>query len=517
MSRARTPGKDRDARAVVDGSESRHDESGRTINAHSAPPGGGGATAAGASPIPPMADRTRLLLEGPIAPTLLRLAAPNVVVMVVQAVVSAGEAYYIGWLGAEALAGVSLTFPLIMLMQTMSAGGMGGGVSSAVARALGAGRRSDADALVRHALVIAVVMSAGFTGALLLGGPRLYRAMGGSGGALAAALAYSNIVFGAAIAVWAFNTLASVVRGTGNMMLPAAVLVGGAVVTLSLAPILIFGWGPVPPLGIAGAGASLIAYYAAGSLVLLAYLLSGHSLVTLSFSDFRLRWRLFRDILRVGGPSILNNVQTNLSIVLLTGLVGPFGTTAIAGYGMGARLEYLQIPIVFGFGSALVAMVATNMGAGRRERAERIAWTGAAMAAAVTGTIGLCAAVFPRAWLGLFSTDPEVLHAGSTYLRIVGPVYGFFGLGLVLYFASQGAGRLLWPILAGFSRLVIASVGGWIAITWFGGGLPALFGVMAGALLVFGIVPVIALRSGAWRRAKSRGQEVSHHGHRSPR
>src|SRR5437667_11834912 len=105
-----------------------------------------------------LALRTRVLLEAPIAPTLLRLAAPNVVVMIVQAAVNAGEAYYIGWLGPDALAGVSLVFPLIMLMQTMSAGGMGGGVSSAVARALGSGRREDADALVLHAAVIAVVM-----------------------------------------------------------------------------------------------------------------------------------------------------------------------------------------------------------------------------------------------------------------------------------------------------------------------------------------------------------------------
>jgi putative MATE family efflux protein len=451
-----------------------------------------------------VADRTRLLLEGPIARTLLRLAAPNVVVMAVQAVVNAGEAYFLGWLGADALAGVSLAFPLIMLMQTMSAGGMGGGVSSAVARALGAGRRSDANALVLHALVIAALMAAGFTGTLLLGGPGLYRAMGGTGGALAAALAYSNIVFGGAIAVWLFNTLASVVRGTGNMLLPASVVVGGAGLTLCLSPALIFGWGPLPPLGIAGAAAALVADYAAGSLILLAYLASGRSLVRLPLSDLRLRRRLFEEILQVGAPSLVNNVQTNLSVVLLTGLVGPFGTTALAGYGMGARLEYLQIPLVFGFGSAIVTMVGTNIGAGRQARAERIAWTGAGMAAALTGAIGLGAALVPRAWLGLFSTDPEVLQAGATYLRIVGPAYGFFGLGLALYFASQGAGRLLWPVLAGFSRLVIASIGGWIVVRWVGGGLPALFGMMALAFVVFGITVAVAVRSGAWRRATPR-------------
>src|SRR5436189_3491229 len=121
------------------------------------------APAAAAAPPPALSIRTRELLEGRVAPTLLRLAAPNVVVMVVQAAVNAGEAYYIGWLGPEALAGVSLVFPLIMLMQTMSAGGMGGGVSSAIARALGAGRRDDASALVLHAVVIAGVMGALFT------------------------------------------------------------------------------------------------------------------------------------------------------------------------------------------------------------------------------------------------------------------------------------------------------------------------------------------------------------------
>src|SRR2546425_13371595 len=130
---------------------------------------------------------TRRLLEGPIAPTLLALAAPNVVMLVAQVAISVLEAYFVGWLGADALAGVSVTFPLVMLMQTMSAGGMGGGVASAVARALGGGRRAGADALVVHAVVIAVVMAAAFTLLLELGGPALYHAMGGDGAVLASA------------------------------------------------------------------------------------------------------------------------------------------------------------------------------------------------------------------------------------------------------------------------------------------------------------------------------------------
>ena len=215
-----------------------------------------------------MDTATRRLLEGPIAPTLLRLAAPNVVMLVAQVSISILEAYYVGWLGAEALAGVSVTFPLVMLMQTMSAGGMGGGVASAVARAIGAGRRADASRLVTHAIAIALVMAGLFTVTVLGGGRAIYRAMGARDGALAAAVAYSNVIFAGAAAVWLFNTLAAAVRGTGNMLLPAGVVMGGSPILVLLSPALIFGWGPFPRLGVTGAAVAVVAYYLAGVVVL---------------------------------------------------------------------------------------------------------------------------------------------------------------------------------------------------------------------------------------------------------
>ena len=454
---------------------------------------------------PALSPRTRRLLEGPVAATLLRLAAPNVLVMVLQAVVSTLDAVFVGWLGSDALAGVSLVFPLVMLMQTMSAGGMGGGVASSVARALGAGRRAEADALVAHALVIAVVMAAAFTLLLGRGGPALYHAMGGDGAVLASAALYSRVLFGGALAFWLFNTLGSVIRGTGNMALPAAVMVGSGLVYLALSPALILGWGPLPRLGIAGAAAASVASFALGSLALLGFLLSGRSLVRPTLRGLRLRRRLFWEILRVGAPGSLNTILTNLTVVLLTALVGPFGATALAGYGLGARLEYLQIPIVFGLGSGLVTMVGTSVGAGHRARALRVAWIGAAMAGSITGTIGMLAALFPHAWLALFTSDPQVLAAGTRYLRIVGPCYGFFGAGLALYFASQGAGRLLWPLLSGAARLAIAAAGGFIATRWLGAGLPGLFAAMAAALVAMGLVNITAIRLGAWRGVGRRG------------
>jgi putative MATE family efflux protein len=463
------------------------------------------ATPAAETPVaekPRYDPRTRALIEGPIVATLVRLAAPNMLVMLAQTSVGLIETYFVGELGTDALAGVALVFPVVMLMQMMSAGAMGGGISSAIARALGAGRQADADALALHALVIAVVFGLTFTIALLTGGRALYVLMGGSGASLAAAMTYSTVVFAGAILVWLFNSLANVIRGTGNMMVPATVTCAGVVVLIPLSPCLIFGLGPFPRLGVAGGAVAVVIYYAVGSGVLAAYLRSPRSIVRLTFAGIRLRWPLFVDILRVGLVAALITVQTNLTIAIATGLVGAFGPAAIAGYGTGSRLEYLLIPLVFGLGGPLVAMVGTNIGAGRRDRALRVAWIGAAIAAAICEIIGVAAAAAPDAWLSLFDKDPAMIDAGSRYLHTVGPVYGLFGLGMALYFASQGAGRLLWPLLANFARLVIAAVGGWLALRW-AGNLTGIFIALAVALAAFGLINMAAVASGVWFRHRS--------------
>ncbi len=443
--------------------------------------------------------RTRRLLEAPIARTLVRLAAPNILVMLVQAGVGLIETWFVGRLGTAALAGMALAFPPVMLMQMMSAGAVGGGISSAVARALGAGRRDDADRLALHAAVVALALGAGFSAAMLFGGRALFAAMGGSGAALDAALAYSRVVFAGMALLWLFNALANVVRGTGNMAVPATVACAGAAVLIPLSPALIFGWGPFPALGIAGGATAVLIYYAAGSAALALYLAGGRSVVRLRLRRVRLELRLFADILRIGAVAALITLQTNLTIAAATGLVGAFGPRAIAGYGIGTRLEYLLVPLVFGLGGPLVAMVGTNIGAGQRARALRTAWIGAVIAVAITEAIGLLAAAAPLAWLGLFDRDPAMLDAGARYLQTVGPCYGFYGLGLALYFASQGAGRLGWPLLAGAARLAAAWGGGWLALRWTGG-IDGVYLSLALALVLFGLINAASVAGGAWFR-----------------
>jgi len=448
----------------------------------------------------PGAARTRLLLDGPIVPTLLRLGAPNVVVNVVLIAVTASvDAHFVGQLGSSALAGLALVFPILMLMQQMANGSMGGAIASAVARAIGAGRRDDAAALVVHALVVAVAMAAVFTTVVLAVGPTVYELMGGSGATLAAAVEYSTVIFAGAFAYWLLSALTSVVRGAGQAAVLAAVYVAAELLHVVLVPALVFGLGPFPTLGITGAGVATVTSFTASTLVLAWYVASGRTGITPSLRNVRLDRRLFAEILRVGAPMSLQPILRNLTLALLTGFVGTLGPTALAAFGAAVRLEYVQIPLMFGLGAGVLAMVGTNIGAGRLSHAARITWTGAALAVGATGSIGLLAVACPEIWVGFFSASPAVHAMAATYLGVVALTYPFFSLGSTVSNAFQAAGRPRWPLLATAFHMLVVGAGGWVVIHSTESGLVGLALVAAGGLIGYGGTLAIAFRVGAWK------------------
>jgi len=455
------------------------------------------AVSAGRAPASPAAARTKLLLEGPIVPTLLRLAAPNILTLLAFAGVITFDGFFLGRIGTNALAGASLAFPWVMIVLQTTNSGMGVGVSSAVARALGAGRRDRADALVFHAFLLALAVAAIFSTVFLLGAPFLFQWMGGRDEMLADALSYANVALGGAVCICVANLLGNAVRGTGNMSFPASVLVGSVAVHIAISPVLIFGLGPLPALGPAGAGWGLVLPFAGGSVVMIWYLRS-RAIVRLNFRGVIPRWELFADILKVGVPGLINIAITNLSVVALTGIAGQLGRDAALGYATGARLEYILQPVAFGFGTALVALVGTNWGAGQYRRARAIAWTGSATVTAVCGTIGLIVAFQPGLWIGLFSDDADVARLGTLYLRIVGPAYLCFGLGLGLFYVMQGLGRGVAAMSANAVRMVVSAAGGLVAVYWLDLGPTGLFPAVA-----LGFCTYAALMAAAVLRVKT--------------
>src|SRR5689334_14052120 len=268
------------------------------------------------------------LLAGPILPTLLRLTLPNLAAMLVTALVAICETAYVGLLGTTELAAIALAFPMVMLMQMLSAGAMGGGVSSAISRALGADDEVRAEALARHAIAIGAIAGLLFSVLFLAFGPWVLSALGGSGPVLSAALAYANIALCGTILTWLLNTSASIIRGTGNMQVPSLALLAASALQIVLGGALGLGIGPFPRFGLAGVAAGLILASASSTLFLLWFLHSGRARVRLTLSSLwaaPLRREMFADILKVGAVSALGPLQVVLTVLILTRLVAGFG------------------------------------------------------------------------------------------------------------------------------------------------------------------------------------------------
>lgn len=444
---------------------------------------------------------TQPLLQAPIPGMLFRLAAPNVAATLMMTTSTFADAWFVGQLGTAALASLALVFPFQTLMIMMAGGAIGGGVTSSLSRAIGRKDAQRAQAVAWHGVLIAVCMALLFMVALGLFSRPIFALLGGTGAALDGAVLYARIAFGGALAVWLLWVLAAVLRGTGDTVTPArAVMVSGAA-QIGLSGALALGWGPLPAMGIAGPATAMIICQGLAALYLATHLMSGRSAVTLTAA--RVRLAPIVDIMRVGGLGLINSATIALTVITVTGLVGRYGNEALAGYGLGSRLELMLIPIAFGIGGALTVAVGTNFGAGQFARARRIAWTGAAVVFAFIGAVGLAVALKPGLWLDLFTADPKAYEFGALYLTIAAPLYGLFGAGQTLYFASQGTGRMGLPVLVGVIRqIVVAGVGG-LAI-YYSWQIDALFVGVAIGLAVIGIGLALCMRSAGWQPERVR-------------
>jgi putative MATE family efflux protein len=437
------------------------------------------------------------LLTGPIFPLLLRFALPNMVAMLAVALAAIAETSYVGQFGPAALAGMALVFPFVMLQNMLSAGAMGGGVSSAVSRALGAGDGERASVLAVHALWIGMAAGAFYMALMLVLGPWFMSKLGGSGDTLAQAVAYGEVAFAGSIFIWLVNTLTSVIRGSGNMRVSSATLILVALAQVAIGGALGLGWLFWPPLGMRGVAAGGVLANAAGALFLWSYLAAGRGKVKLPIRDTPVAKKHLNDILRVGAVACFSPFQTVLTILILTSLVSNFGTEALAGYGIGTRLEFLLVPIAFAIGVASVPLVGMAIGAGNIQRARQAAWAAAALATFVLGALGLLVAAAPQLWTTLFTHEPAVIQSSASYFLWAGPFYGLFGLGLSLYFSSLGAGKATGPVLAGTLRLAVVAAGGALLAHWDS---PAwmIFALVGLGMAAYGISTVLFVKYTSW-------------------
>ena len=448
-----------------------------------------------------MDKRTEELLNNPILPLLVRMSAPNTLAFFIQAIVVLTEVWFISKLGTASLAAVALAFPVLMLTQQMAFGALGGAVTSSIARSLGAGDTERAEKLLWHALLIASCGALLFLLAFLIGGEALLKILGGEGLLLQESLSYCMLFLTGGILIWLSGSLSAALRGMGNMRFPAMLMIISSGIQIILSGGFILGWFGLPKLGIVGAAVSVVTSGGFMSLIMFLKLSTSSNAVKLRFSSLSFEKELFNDIFDVFLPASLAPVFTVGTVLVLTGLVGQFGTSALAGYGIGSRVEFLMIPLVFGIGTAMTTMVGTNIGAKNIERAERIGWLGGISAGFFAGIIGIILALTPELWINIFATDEATYLVTKQYIQIVGFCYAFQGLGLSLYFASQGANAMKWPIIATITRFIVAALGGWMAVYWFSSGLTGVFYSAATAMSLFGLMLIISLKLGAWRKS----------------
>ena len=447
---------------------------------------------------PPEAPAKNALVDGPILRTLLWLAWPNVIALTAGTCVVIAETSYIGRLGVESLAAMALVFPTVILTMTMSGGAMGGGVASAIARAIGAGDVDRASTLAAHALLIGLCFGLVFMLGMLIFGPALLELLGGRGNVLTQAVAYTQIFFGGAVIPWLMNTMAGILRGTGNMKLPSLMMLSSAVCQIILGGTLGLGLGPIPQFGMRGVAAgSLIAYIISIS-VMSWYLFSGRGArhsenPRAAYSDAA----MFIDILKVGAIACFSPLQSVLTISIFTHMLASFGTEILAGYGIGARLEFMLTSIAFAVGIASVPMVGMAIGAQRIARARRICWIAGLVAFVAVGAVATFIAIFPDIWVNLFTDDASVRAASRQYLSTAAPMYAFLGLAITMYFSSQGAAKVIGPVLAQTARLLFIGTGGWWLST-HGATAQNFFMLAAASMVLLGVLSCFSVMLTRW-------------------
>ena len=446
-----------------------------------------------------MDNRTQEFLSKPIVPLLIRMSAPNTVAFFIQSLVVLTEVWFISKLGTDSLAAVALAFPLLMITQTMSGGALGGAITSAIARSMGANDIDRVEKLIWHSVVISLGGALIFLILFLFFGNQLLFLLGGRGEILQESYAYCSVLFFGGALLWLSGSLSAVLRGMGNMRFPATLMVIASSFQVVLSGGFILGWFGFPKLGVPGAAVAVLITSAIMVTVILIKLQSNSVPASLKKEKFQLSKSLFDNIFEVAIPASVSPLLTVGTILVLTGLVGTFGTEALAGYGIGSRVEFLMIPLIFGIGTAMTSIVGANIGAKEIIRAEKVGIYGGSTAGIVSVFIGLTLALFPESWIQFFTNDPKAFEVTKQYIQLVGPFYVFQGVGLSLYFASQGANAMKWPTIATIIRFLVASIGGAISVYWLGLGIESIFISSSVAMTIFGIMIFVSIKRGAWR------------------
>jgi putative MATE family efflux protein len=444
--------------------------------------------------------RKRDLTTGNIHRNIWTLAVPMLLEMATLSVTQIVDTYWVGKLGSAALAAVTISMTLRWVINSL-ANGLGIGGMAVVARRIGAHDRAQADHATWQAVLLAAFVSLvlGAVG-ILLAKPAL-RLLGADAEVLAMGVSFLRIVFGGLFTLVLVFVINSLLRGAGEARLALGALVLSQGLTVVLEPLLIFGRGPFPTLGVDGSAWAGVLGFGAGALFQITILLSGRARIAINFHDLWPDLPLMWHIVKIALPSAVQMALRSTSRLIILAIVGLYGTFATAGFGVANRILLVAIMPGFGLGNAAATLVGQNLGAVQPHRAERNAWWVTAYNASMLAAFAMVLFTCARPLIAFFDPTPEVVDLGAEYLRIVAPSLIFSAVGVVLARAFDGAGNTvpamfvnlltLWGMEAPLSYGLAQGTGLGITGVWIGRAL---------ANLANGLLFAFWFRLGRWKR-----------------
>jgi putative MATE family efflux protein len=450
----------------------------------------------------PVANHNDPLLHGNLLRGLLRLATPMLAGALLQNLQSVIDLFWVGRLGPEALAAVALGATVIMVLFPVLMG-LSVGTTALVARAVGAGRYPEAGAAAAQSLLLAVILSVvcGLVGAALA--TPLLDLLGAEPEVLRTGSVYLRVFLFGATTLFVLFIGTAALQGAGDALTPMLIMGVANVLNLVLDPLFIFGLGPLPGLGVAGAALATVVAQAVAAALAVALLLSGRVRLHLRARQFRpdpaLAWR----ILRIGIPGSGQMLSRSLMSLVLMHIVARCGTAAVAAYGTGLRLHMIVLMPAFALGGAAGTMVGQNLGAGQPGRARRAAWLATGIDLLFMLLAALVLALAAPGLIRVFNAEPEVVAIGADYLRTVSPFYVFAALAIVLGRALNGAGDSLGPMLF----TVVSLWGLQVPLALHGSRHWAsptrgIWWAIVAATVLHGVLMAVWFEMGRWKRAR---------------
>ncbi|MFW5992086.1 MAG: MATE family efflux transporter [Halanaerobiaceae bacterium] len=446
-------------------------------------------------------DMRDKIIGGPIAKTLFALAWPVMVGNTMQVFYNLADTFWLGKLGPEAVAALSVGFPLVFLLISIG-GGLTVAGTTLVAQYTGADDEESTNLVTGQVFIFVIFLAIIFSIIGFIYNKNILQLMGVPAEILGDAVAYLNIIFAGLPFMFSFFIFSALLRGYGDTKTPMQMMIWSTLLNIVLDPFLIFGWGFFPQLGVSGAAFATIFSRALAGIAGIYILIKGEKGISLSKETLKPDFVMIKKIIKIGLPSAGEQSIMALGMTVLISIVSQFGTMAVAAYGIGSRILSIVMMPSHGFGMATTTMVGQNLGARQENRAEKSAWISSGIIFGALLLFGIIINIIPEYVISIFNSDPEVITIGVSFLRIVGISFGFLGVRIIIGGSFRGAGNTVIAMILAIIALwgLRVPLAQYLAVNldW---GPNGIWWAFFFSNLISAIIGVLWFKKGTWKEA----------------